>query len=203
MSRYNQDHGSSLCSARGLKRLVTRCLPAPTSCLDRASGLGRRLDREGLGLDLAVAHDERVGAELEGVVSCLGGPEDVCNITLDRLLLQVEPGAGLGELGKEALKQQRHPVRAAQNAARREHNCIRRVVRQDARQVARLAPYEQVCTNGFQHGLDYLEPSFGSLICAPSDSEVYAGCGRPGWWVIDGLTCRSDAWTFRYEKLWS
>ena len=48
-------------------------------------------------------HEKRIGPELVRVIGRLGDPPDVGNIALDHLLLQVERGAGLGELGKQVL----------------------------------------------------------------------------------------------------
>src|SRR5207247_2102251 len=96
----------------------------------------RGLGGKGLGLDLAVAYDKRVGPERIDVVDRLGRPDDVSNVPLDRPLLQFYPRTGLGELGKKTLEQWRDIVRAAQHARRRAHDRVLRVVRHDARQVA-------------------------------------------------------------------
>jgi hypothetical protein len=94
-----------------------------------------RFEREGLHRDLAVPHEKRIGPELICVIGRLGDPPDVGNIALDHLLLQVERGPGLGELGKQGLKEWRYLLHTAQYAGWHDHHRVRGVVRQDALQV--------------------------------------------------------------------
>src|SRR5215468_288657 len=100
------------------------------------SALGRHLAGEGLGHDLAVPHDERVRADLVHVVGSLRGPQNVCIVALDGLLLHAECGARFAKLRKQRLEQRPNRVGSPERSVRREQDGTRRIVREDAHEVA-------------------------------------------------------------------
>src|SRR5262249_42407564 len=100
------------------------------------SALGRNLAGEGLGHDLAVPHDERVRAYLVHVVGSLRGPQNVGIVALDGLLLHAECCARFAKLRKHRLEQWPNRVGSPERSVRREQDGARRIVREDAREVA-------------------------------------------------------------------
>src|SRR5690242_7553568 len=120
------------------------------SLTSRTSSPGCRFEREGLHSDLAVPHEKRIGPELVRVIGRLGDPPDVGNIALGHLLLQVERGAGLGELGKQVLKERRYLVHTAQHPGRHDHHRVRGVVRYDALQVEGSKTFQVVADDGLR-----------------------------------------------------
>src|SRR5215813_13500409 len=108
---------------------------ACSSCV-RISSLGRYLAGEGLGHDLAVPHNERVRAYFVQVVGSLRGPQNVGIVALDRLLLHAECGTRFAKLRKHRLEQRPNRVGSPERSVRREQDGTRRIVREDAREVA-------------------------------------------------------------------
>src|SRR5262249_6005335 len=100
-----------------------------------------------LGHDLAIPHDERVRTYLVHVVSSLRGPQHVGIVALDGPLLHAECGARFAKLRQQRLEQRPHRVGSPERSVRREQDGTRRIVREDAHEVARTKTLYVVVEN--------------------------------------------------------
>src|SRR5215475_10441408 len=131
------------------KRICYSTRRARSSCVS-VSALGRNLAGEGLGHDLAVPHDERVRTYLVHVVGSLRGPQNVGIVALDGLLLHAECCARFAKLRQQRLEQRPHRGGSPERSVRREQDGTRRIVREDAHEVALTKTLYVVVENVFR-----------------------------------------------------